>query len=153
MIAQIVVSFLAVLSFSVALGVPKKFLILSGLTGSIGWIVFLVFSDLGVSTIIASLISAFCVAIISAILSKVAKAIISIFFIPGILPVVPGVAMYRMVYYILNNNFEMTRTYFYESILIAGAIALSIFTVESMKKIITQKNVENKDNKVKNKSI
>lgn len=153
MIAQIVVSFLAVLSFSVALGVPKKFLILSGLTGSIGWIVFLVFSDLGVSTIIASLISAFCVAIISAILSKVAKAIISIFFIPGILPVVPGVAMYRMVYYILNNNFEMTRTYFYESILIAGAIALSIFTVESMKKIITQKNVANKDNKVKNKSI
>lgn len=153
MIAQIVVSFLAVLSFSVALGVPKKFLILSGLTGSIGWIVFLVFSDLGVSTIIASLISAFCVAIISAILSKVAKAIINIFFIPGILPVVPGVAMYRMVYYILNNNFEMTRTYFYESILIAGAIALSIFTVESMKKIITQKNVANKDNKVKNKSI
>lgn len=153
MIVQIVVSFLAVLSFSVALGVPKKFLILSGLTGSIGWIVFLVFSNLGVSTIMASFISAFCVAIISAILSKVVKAIISIFFIPGILPVVPGVAMYRTVYYILNNNSEMTRTYFYESVLIAGAIALSIFTVESMKKIITQKNVLNKENKVKNKSI
>lgn len=140
MVVQAIVSFLAVLCFSVVLGIPKKFLILSGLTGSIGWIIFLIFSNLGLSTIMASLISAICVAIISAILSKIAKSIISIFFIPGILPVVPGVAMYRAVYYVLNNDSEMTKMYFYETILIAGAIALSIFTVESLKKIISQKN-------------
>jgi uncharacterized membrane protein YjjB (DUF3815 family) len=139
MVVQAIVSFLAVLCFSVVLGIPKKFIILSGLTGTIGWIIFLIFSNLGLSTIIASLISAVCVAIISAILSKVAKTIISIFFIPGILPVVPGVAMYRAVYYVLNNDSEMTKQYLYETILIAGAIALSIFTVESIKKITIRK--------------
>lgn len=139
MIVQAIVAFLAVLCFSVVLGIPKKFIILSGLTGSMGWIIFLIFSNLGLSTIIASLISAVCVAIISAILSKVAKTIISIFFIPGILPVVPGVAMYRAVYYVLNNDSEMTKQYLYETILIAGAIALSIFAVESIKKITIRK--------------
>lgn len=135
MIVQAIVSFIAVICFSLVLGVPKKFLILAGLTGSIGWLAFLIFSKLGISTIMSSLASAFVVAIISAILSKLLKSIANIFFIPGILPIVPGVAVYRAVYYTLLNNLEMTRKYFYETILIGGAIALSIFIVESIKKI------------------
>lgn len=135
MIIQLIVSFVAVFFFSIVLGVPKKFLMLAGLTGAIGWIVFLVFSSLGISTIISSIISALIVAIISAIFSKIFKSILSIFFIPGILPIVPGVAVYKAVYYTLANDFSMTRKYFYETILIAGAIALSIFLVESIRKI------------------
>ena len=135
MIMQAIIAFLAVICFCVVLGVPKKFIALAGLTGAIGWITYLAFIKFETSTIIASLISALCVAIISAILSKLIKAKISIFFIPGILPIVPGVAMYRIVYYVLANDVGMMKKYFYEAILIAGAIALAIFAVESIKKM------------------
>lgn len=135
MIIQAIIAFFAVICFCVVLGVPKKFVALAGLTGAIGWIVYLVFVKIKMSTILASLISALCVAIISAIISKITKAEISICFIPGILPIVPGVAMYRIVYYVLANDVTMVKKYFYEAILIAGAIALAIFAIESIKKI------------------
>ena len=139
MIMQAIIAFLAVVCFCIVLGVPKKFVVLAGLTGAIGWIIYLIFVKFELSTIIASLISALCVAIISAIISKLIKAEISIFFIPGILPIVPGVAMYRIVYYVLANDVMMVKKYFYEAILIAGAIALAIFAVESIKKMSYKK--------------
>lgn len=135
MIIQAFIAFLAVICFCVVLGVPKKFVTLAGLTGAIGWIVYLIFINLGISTIMASLVSALFVAIISAIISKLMKTVINILFVPGILPIVPGVAMYKVAYYILANDVEMVKKYFYETILIAGAIALAIFAVESIKKI------------------
>lgn len=135
MIIQAIISFLAVICFCVVLGVPKKFVPLAGITGAIGWAIYLIFINLEVSTIMSSLISALLIAIISAIIAKIMRTVINIFFIPGILPIVPGVAMYKVAYYILANDVEMVKKYFYEAILIAGAIALAIFAVESIKKI------------------
>ncbi len=142
MIIQAIVSLVATLSFSIVIGVPKKYLLLAGSTGAIGWIVYLCFMNIGYSTVFASLLSALVIAIISVILSKALKAIVSIFFVPGILPIVPGVAVYKTAYYILNNNSYMTKKYFYQTILIAGAIALSIFIVESIGKFKVKRKVK-----------
>lgn len=90
-VVQIIVSFVAVVTFSITLGVPKKFLPIAGGIGAIGWIVYLLSIKLGLSTVISSLISAFIIAILSAILAKLCKTLISTFYVPGILPIVPGV--------------------------------------------------------------
>ena len=87
------------------------------------------------SVVFSSFISAFIVAIISAILSKIFKAVTTIFFIPGILPIVPGVAMYKMVYSIIDGNTNDIVYYLLQALLIAGGIALAIFITDSVREM------------------
>jgi uncharacterized membrane protein YjjB (DUF3815 family) len=146
MILQTLASFFAVICFSIILGVPKKFLALVGMTGAIGWIAFLICTSIfNLSMISASLISAIVIAIVSIVLSKVLKVIVTIFFVPGILPIVPGVSLYRMVYNILARNMELVKYYFFETMLISGAIALSIFIIESLSDAKILKKQQNKN--------
>lgn len=135
MIIQFIASFIAVFCFSISLEVPKKFMIMTGMIGAIGWIAYLIGIEFGLSVVLSSFISALLVAIISVILSKILKAVTTIFFIPGILPIVPGLAMYRLVYAIINNQTDSIFYYLLQTLLIAGGIALAIFITDSIREL------------------
>ena len=68
----------------------------------------------------------------SNILARSRKAPVTTFFVPGILPIVPGVGMFRVVYYMLEKDFEAVKAYLFETFMIAGAIALAIFLIDSI---------------------
>lgn len=53
------------------------------------------------------------------------------FYIPGFFPLVPGIGVYRTAFYYINDNPAQASHYLLQSALIAGAIALSIFLVDS----------------------
>lgn len=144
MIIQFIAAFIAVFCFSITLEIPKKFTLLVGGIGAIGWIVYLIIVAIGYSAILASFVSALSVAIISVIFSKIFHAVTTIFFIPGILPIVPGLAMYRTVYAMIQNNVNGISYYLMQTVLIAGGIALAIFITESIRdmKFISRKELE-----------
>ena len=73
---------------------PKKYMVQAGLTGMIGWGVYLLVDIIGHRVEIDALISALCIATMSHILARVLKAPVSNFLIPGILPIVPGGSIY-----------------------------------------------------------
>ena len=132
---QFVAAFIGVIAFSVNLEIPKKYIIITGLVGAIGWIVYLICIKLDISNILSYFISDLTIAILSIILSKLLKAISTIFLIPGILPIVPGIAMYELIYYILNNDWHQAKYYLVQVILITGGIALAVFVADSIKEI------------------
>lgn len=135
MIIQFIAAFIAVFCFSISLEVPKKFIIITGIIGAIGWVTYLIAIKLNLSVILSSFISALVVAIISVLLSKIFKAVTTIFFIPGILPIVPGLAMYKMVYAMINNITNEIVYYLLQALLIAGGIALAIFITDSIREL------------------
>ena len=63
------------------------------------------------------------------------KAPVILFVIPGILPMVPGAGMYRIVYSIVMGPENMVGTYLLETATAAGAIALGIFLGEALQKV------------------
>ena len=132
---QLVASFIAVASFSINLEVPKKYIGIVGTVGAIAWITYLICSYFGVSDILSYFISTLVVAIISMVLSKILNAVSTIFLIPGILPTVPGIAMYKMIYSLINNETNEAKYYLSQAIFIAVGIALAIFITESIKGI------------------
>ncbi|MBU9742299.1 threonine/serine exporter family protein [Lachnospiraceae bacterium ASD3451] len=132
MILQIIGAFVSVLCFSIILEVPRKYLLYTSATGSLGWLIYLVVLRVENSTIMGSLISAIVVALLSNILARSRKAPVTTFFVPGILPIVPGVGMFRVVYYMLEKDFEAVKSYLFETFMIAGAIALAIFLIDSI---------------------
>lgn len=135
MLVQFIASLIAVFCFSITLEVPKKFTMIVGIVGATGWIVYLLCIMASFSVVFSTFIAAFWVAIISAVLSEIFKAVTTIFFIPGILPLVPGVAMYKMVYAMINNNTSDIIHHLLQALLMAGSIALAIFITESLRKL------------------
>lgn len=130
-----IAAFIAVVSFSINLEIPKKYLIIVGVVGALGWITYMVCDYFNLTNILSYFISALVVAILSLILSKLLKVISTIFLIPGILPIVPGIAMYKMIYFLINNNLKESAHQLLQAVLITGGIALAIFITESIKRI------------------
>ena len=128
-------SFVAVLTLSLIFCVPKHFLIYSGIVGSIGWTIYIGLMETGLNEMLNMFTAALLVAVISHLFARIFKAPVTIFLIPGILPLVPGVGMYRIIYYILQENSTMAGYYFLYTLLMAGMIAIAIFITVTFFKI------------------
>lgn len=139
MLFQVIGALLAVMSVAITFGVPKKFLIYSGIVGAIGWFIYLIFKNAGSSIITSMFFAALVVALISHSFARIMKAPVTLFLISGILPLVPGVGMYRIAYNLITNNNSLALFYFSETIQVAGMIALAIFIMDTIFRIF-QKN-------------
>lgn len=130
-VLQVVSAFVGVVAVAVLFQVPKKNLVLAGVTGAAGWFLELVAEEVSGNALLSYFLAAFLVAILSQIFARVSKAPVTLYLVTGILPLVPGVGMYRTVYYLLQSNHELTSYYFSYTLQIAGMIALAIFVVDS----------------------
>ena len=126
MVVQFVVSLMATLSFAVLFSAPKKELFFCGLTGAVGWIVYLIFLDHNASIPIANLIATFALTLISRVIASVRKNPVTLYLITGIFPIVPGAGIYYTSYYFIMNDMEQFSNYGMQTIKVAGAIVLGI---------------------------
>ena len=124
MLVQFVVSLMATLSFAVLFSAPKKELFFCGLTGAVGWIVYLIFLDHNASIPIANLIATFALTLISRVIASVRKNPVTLYLITGIFPIVPGAGIYYTSYYFIMNDMEQFSNYGMQTIKVAGAIVL-----------------------------
>ncbi|MDF2870298.1 MAG: hypothetical protein K0R05_1873 [Anaerocolumna sp.] len=139
MFIQVVGAFIAVVAFAVIIGVPRKFLGFAGLVGAVGWFVYLILEPTGLTVVGRMFFAALMVALISHSFARLMKTPVTLFLIAGILPLVPGVGMYRIVYNLITNNNTEAGHYMNETIQIAGMIALAIFIMDTIFRIF-QKN-------------
>ena len=109
MFIQFIVSMIATLSFAVLFCAPKSELLFCGLTGAIGWIVYLI-----------------CLTVFSRVVAALRKNPVTIYLIAGIFPLVPGAGIYYTSYYFIMNNMSEFSRYGMETIKVAGAIVLGI---------------------------
>lgn len=138
-VIQSVAAFLAIYGFSLILEVPKKYLLFTGLSGGICWFVYYAVIDAGYSLIAAAFLCSAAVSVLSHILARVLKAPVTVFLVAGILPAVPGASIYRCVYYMIQGQPELSNFHLIQVLQIAGAMAMAIFIVDSLFRLI-QKN-------------
>ena len=138
-VLQVVSVFFGVLAVGILYQVPKQYLVLTGVTGAVGWFVDLVAMEWTGNEIFTSFLAAFTVAILSQIFARISKAPVTIYLVTGILPLVPGIGMYRTVYYLLRDNMAEVSYYLSYTLQVAGMIALAIFVVDSFFRILYRK--------------
>ena len=73
MIIQFIVSLFATLSFAELFGAPKKELFFCGLTGAIGWVVYVIGLNSNMGTVLANLTATFALTVFSRILSAIRR--------------------------------------------------------------------------------
>ena len=136
---QVVGAFLAVVCLATVLNVPKRYLVYDGIAAAAGWLVYLLAMKQGITEMITMFLSTVVIALLSHLFARMFKAPVTVFLIPGILPIVPGVGMYRIMYYLVIGNNEVSVRYLSQTLQLAGMIALAIFTVDSVFRLLNGK--------------
>lgn len=132
MIIQTVSAFFVVFMFTVLLELPKRYVLYTAASGAIGWWMYLMVQNAWNSSMMAAFVSTLVVAFLSHILARLKKAPVTVFFVSGTLPAVPGAAIYRSVYYFIHNDPDLCSHYLAETLQVAGAIAMAIFIMDSL---------------------
>ena len=135
MISQIIGAFLAVAAAAVILESPKKHIVTAAIVGAVGWAVYLLCID-ALGSVTATYISGLVISTQPHIFSRMFKVPVTIFFLPGFFPLVPGSGMYLTVYEFIQGNNNLAQGHLQNTIQIAGMIALAIFTVDTIFKVI-----------------
>lgn len=134
-IVKIFVSFVIALAFGILLEVPKKFLLHVSIIGAAGRFIYILLTENEHSIVFATFVATAVIAILSHTLARIVKAPVTVFLIAGILPLVPGMGMYNIVYYFLKSDIRLASEATLATFMVAGAIALAIFIVDSVFKV------------------
>ncbi|WP_353894185.1 threonine/serine exporter family protein [Proteinivorax hydrogeniformans] len=132
---------LATLGYCIVFNVPKKYLLLSSFGGAIGWITYVSFNSYLDSPVTAVFIASSIVGLWGEILSVKIKDLVTIFIIPGIIPLVPGSGMYYTALAIADQDFEQAAATGSETLFIAITIASGIILVSSLSRLIRGRKI------------
>ena len=136
MIIQVIGAFVAASVLPIIFGIPKRHIIADGVVGALGWLCYLLVSQ-KMTIVMATLFASMLVAFLSNILARMLKAPVTVFLIPGILSMVPGTSIYRVIHYMIQNDSDSTRYYLMETLQIAGMIVFAILIVETVFRVIS----------------
>ncbi|HIV89219.1 MAG TPA: threonine/serine exporter family protein, partial [Candidatus Ruthenibacterium merdipullorum] len=104
LLVQCGVSFIAVLAFAILFHAPRREWAPCGLTGMVGWVVYWLAVQGGVSVVAASLYGTLALALLSRVLAVVRRCPVTVFLTGGIFPLVPGAGIYYTVYAFITGD-------------------------------------------------
>lgn len=121
-IVQIVSCALAAFFFALLLNQPKKTMPISALIAGAGYAVFLLVGQGTVGYFCATLF----IGIACEICARLMKKVSTLFVTSALIPLVPGVALYRSMRYLVEGDYTLAVSYGTETLLDICAIALGI---------------------------
>ena len=111
-ILQFLAAAVGTVAFSVLFSVPREHYPLCGFIGGTGWLICWIFvNGLGTGAIIGNFAATVFITLASRIGSTVRKCPVTLFLIAGIFPEVPGIGIYRTIYYTLLENNDLSLYY------------------------------------------
>ena len=125
-------SFLASLGFGILFNIKGKNLILAGIGGAIGGMVYKLVLFLGGSELIAMFSGSVVFSLYSEILARVCKTPVTTFIICALIPLVPGGGMYRTMQQAIAGNIDKALAIGLNTISIAGVLVLGILLVSTL---------------------
>ena len=135
-LVQFIICSVASAAFTIFFNPPYKHLISAGLTGGFAWAIYMVLTYYGMDAGFASFFSTVALPALSRMFAYHRKAPITIFLIPGIIPLVPGIAIYQTGYYMFMSESSKAISYAASTFSIAIAIALGMALTLSLPQVL-----------------
>lgn len=130
---QLPAAFIGTVGFSALFGTPRRYYLSCGLTGMMGWIVYLWIVSTGAQhLVVAAFLGALTVALVSSLLAVVRKCPSTVFLICGIIPLVPGGGIFWTAYYLVSDQLRIAATTGFTAIKVTIAIAGGIILVGAL---------------------
>ncbi|MBB6214826.1 uncharacterized membrane protein YjjB (DUF3815 family) [Anaerosolibacter carboniphilus] len=141
MFTQFIYAYISTVGFSLLFNIPRTAILKSALIGATGWLIYAEVNQLSQTAILATFLGACAVSILSEIFARKFREAVTVFVIPGILPLVPGSGMYNTMLALIQKNFSKAALVGSETIFIAASIAVAILLVSSFTRLIFLKKI------------
>lgn len=135
---SIFLAFIGSLTSGLTFNIKGRKLVFAGLSGMFGFFAFSSLFRLTGYLIFSTFLGAVAVGIYSETAARLLKSPSTVFSIPGILPLVPGIAAYEIIQYLMNNQLIQAIGKMIETAGGAGAIAFGILLVTAVFRAISK---------------
>lgn len=149
MILQIIYAFIVSMGFGILFNVRDKNLFFAGLGGTIGWFFYMITMEHTSSAMLAIFIGSIAISACAEIFSRVLKNPVTLFLICALIPLVPGSGMYYTVFYAVQGELMDSISMGFETLALAGLIALGIILVSTVSRLIQRLYIMSKNKKLK----
>ncbi|MBF4691655.1 threonine/serine exporter family protein [Fusibacter ferrireducens] len=135
-ITQGIYALFSVIGFSIIFNLPRKLIPYAGVTGMIGWMVYVTLQGQTSNFILPAVVGSVAVGLIGEILAAITRHPSTMFTIPGIIPFVPGYGIYYTMLYIVQKDFDQAMTTGAQSLFVAISIACGVLLATSLMRFI-----------------
>ncbi|KAB3527658.1 threonine/serine exporter family protein [Alkaliphilus serpentinus] len=137
-------AFIATIGFAFLFNTPKSALLKSALAGAFGWLLFIASDTKTGSVVVSTFLASLLIGLIGEVYAITDKKPITVFIIPGIIPLVPGFKLYYTMISILEGDLLKASSFGSEALMITIAIsgALTVvLSINSFRKRIMAKRI------------
>lgn len=131
-------SFLGSVFPVILFNIDRKKIIWCGLAGGLGWIAYSITLSQTSNSIIASFIGALIVNLYSELMARIIHTPASMFYIPGIFPLVPGILAYSSITSLLEKDYASALNNGILTVAIGVSISFAIMISSSIIKSISR---------------
>jgi len=135
---QLPAAFIGTMGFAVLFGTPRRYYLTCGLTGMVGWAVYIMLNSL-ISPAGAAFFGALAVALTSTLLAVWRKCPTTVFLICGIIPLVPGGGIFWTAYHLVANHLRLAATTGFTALKVTIAIAGGIIIAAALFNLVGRK--------------
>lgn len=138
-IIPVLASLVATYGFTLVYNIRRKNAIVASFCGAFSWAVYLICNKYTDSTVLPYLVSGVAIALYSELSARIFKSPATVYLIPGIIPLVPGLTIFRTMQYCLYGEITAFAEGLVSTIKIGGAIALGLILMSSVFGLLTRR--------------
>jgi len=143
MLSHFFFSFIATAAFGVLFQAPKRTLWMCGIVGAVGWCIYKYTSlHMGFSSFYANFLGTIALSILAEIFARATKEPATIFIATGVIPLVPGLGMYKGMNKIIENYHDQGMNILITAGTDSMAIALGIMMVASIFRVLRMRQLK-----------
>ncbi|MCI1974605.1 MAG: threonine/serine exporter family protein [Limosilactobacillus sp.] len=133
LLVQFVLSYVSTICFGILLHIPLRAYNSAGIIGGGVWVVYwIMYYHQHVGLAISNLIAAILISLLSMVAARHLKMPMIVFNVPALVTFVPGGQAYKLVRNFVIGDYHLAMIYFYQVVVIAGAITLGFGLGELM---------------------
>ena len=130
---QIIASFIGTAAFAVLFGVPRKYYVLCGVSGVLGWILYMILARYaGFTPPAATLFATMLVVLSARSFSVLDRCPAIVFLLCGIFPLVPGAGVFWTSYYVVSDQLRLALGSGFMAVKVTIAIVLGIILISEL---------------------
>ena len=138
MITQFIFATISALGFAYIFNVRGKIAGAAAFVGGIGWIVYLVSMNMGLSLGIAFFLAGATATFGSEMIARILKTPVTSALIPTFTPFVPGSGAYYTMFYLFNGQYQLAMQKGIDTFIMSGSMILGFLVVSDIFKLYTK---------------
>ena len=123
---------LGTIAFALMFRVRKRHFVDCGVMGTITWLAYMICIKIWNNEAIAVFVSGFAAVLASRVLAVLRRCPATVFLMTSLIPLLPGISLYRTIYYLLMGNAQISMHFGKLCFLTAFTIAVSIAVVQQI---------------------